>query len=85
MKRPNHCIVIGYEAPWSAKMSNKKVIAYISSATDLNEFWGEYGGHVKELGKKKKKGDEVAVTGIIFRNMWEDVNSQVRGFITGSF
>ncbi len=56
MKRPNHCIVIGYEAPWSAKMSNKKVIAYILSDTDLNEFWGEYGGHVRswERGRRRE-------------------------------
>ncbi len=66
-QRPNQCIQLGYEAPWSTKIGSKKSLAYISNDKDLAELWTEYGGYLKEQAKKKA-GDEKS-SGIMFRNM----------------
>ncbi len=82
-KQPNLCVKLGYEAPWSAKIGNKKSVAYISNDEDLEELWTEYNGYLKEQAtkkktKKKKKAEEVEMTsGIVFRNMWDSMNVQV--------
>ncbi len=62
MRRANHQVEMCYEAPWSAKVSSKKVPQYVSNEAELKEFWMSYARY-----KKKMKGNEV--DGIMFRNM----------------
>ncbi len=65
MKRPNHLVEMGYEAPWSAKNGTKKILSYVSNNDELDDFWVAF-HRFAEGGKKKKSDDEVV--GIIFRN-----------------
>ena len=69
MKRPNHAIEIGYEAPWSSKIGTKKCLAYLSTQDELDDFWLAYERYGKsQLAKKRKNGEEKPCD-IVFRNM----------------
>ena len=74
MKRPNHMVEIGYEAPWSSKIGTKKNIAYISNEEELDDFWLAYDRYMKNQIKKRNRGEEI-VCEIVFRNMLD--NAQV--------
>ncbi len=78
MGRANNQVIMGYEAPWSAKINSKKCVAYISNEEELREFWSSYAGCVES--KKKGKG-VVSITGIVFVNMSN--NTQVRRYWEG--
>ena len=71
MKRPNHLVEMGYEAPWSTKIGNKKSLAYLSNEDELDGFWVAYSRFTKKQeGKTQKRRAEVACD-IVFRNMTE--------------
>lgn len=76
LKRPNQSVSLGYEAPWSAKIRTKKLVAYITNDKDLEEFWSEYFGYLD--GQAKKKGGNGTVSGIVFLNMLDSMVPQVR-------
>ncbi len=69
MKRPNSKVELGYEAPWSAKINNKKCVAYISNKEELDDFWLALARHMAAQKKKLKGKSEVADPGIIFHNI----------------
>lgn len=64
LKRPHLLVQMGYEAPWSAKVSGKKVPAYLTSEAELEELWVSY--RTSPAGKKHKVGE---LSGIVIRNM----------------
>ena len=72
MKRPNHAIEIGYEAPWSSKIGTKKSLAYLSTQEELIDFWIAYKRYIKGQLSKKKKGQEINCE-IVFRNMMDNL------------
>jgi hypothetical protein len=72
MKRPNHAVEIGYEAPWSSKTGTKKNLAYISNDDELDEFWLAYSRYVKVQQKKRQNRGQEIVCEIIFRNMFDN-------------
>ncbi len=69
MNKPYNLVELGYEAPWSSKMNNKKCRAYISNEAELDNFWLSYVRHVKAQKGKKGKNAEVTVDGIVIYNM----------------
>ncbi len=74
MKRPNHKVEMGYEAPWSSKVANKKCVAYISNDDELDDFWLAYARYLEAQRKKLKKATgEVVISDIVFRNMSDGV------------
>ena len=69
MKRPNHSVEIGYEAPWSSRIGTKRNLAYISSDDELANFWLSYNRYTRNQQSKKRKHDKAVVCEIVFHNM----------------
>lgn len=71
MKRPNHKVEMGFDAPWSSKIGSKKCVAYISNAEELADFWNAYARCLEQQKKKQKGNAEVVVSGIVFHNLMD--------------
>ena len=69
MRRPNYAIEIGYKARWSSKVGTKRSLSYISSQSELDEFWTAYNRYVMDQQSKKRKKSGEETCEIIFRNM----------------
>lgn len=78
MKRPYNLVELGYEAPWSSKLSGKKIRSYVSNEKELDEFWFSLEKHLKAQKAKKGKKDDDTVDGIVFHNMLD--STPVRSF-----
>lgn len=72
MKRPNHLVEIGYEAPWSTKVGSKKSLAYITNEEELDSFWLAYSQFSKKQKGKTQKRRAESSCDIIFRNMLDN-------------
>lgn len=80
MKRPNSMVELGYEAPWSAKINNKKCVAYISNEEELDDFWLALARHMAAQKKKLKGKSEVADPGIVFHNILDSAQASQMNF-----
>ncbi|KLO04636.1 hypothetical protein SCHPADRAFT_947561 [Schizopora paradoxa] len=68
MELPIPSVSLGYEAVWSKKTGNKKVLAYVTKEMEWDEFWLEFAKHVD--GHKKESIADIA-SSVIFHNMLE--------------
>ncbi|KLO15584.1 hypothetical protein SCHPADRAFT_938567 [Schizopora paradoxa] len=68
LELPIPSVSLGYEAVWSKKTGNKKVLAYVTKETEWDEFWLEFSKHVD--GHKKESIADIA-SSVIFHNMLE--------------
>ncbi|KAL5512281.1 hypothetical protein ACEPAG_9375 [Sanghuangporus baumii] len=78
MKRPNHLVEIGYEAPWSSKIGTKKSLTYLSNPDELTEFWCAYRRYVKDQRSKRRNRDQEITCEIVFRNMLDTLQGATK-------
>ncbi len=74
MALPIHCIMLGYESPWSSKVGQKRRPIYIVSEFNLDFFWSTSKQHIEgKEGGKKSRSQVIAELGasITFVNMME--------------
>ncbi|KLO19024.1 hypothetical protein SCHPADRAFT_885687 [Schizopora paradoxa] len=69
MKRPSQLVEMGYEAPWSSKVGQKKNLAYVTNEDELDDFWVSLNRYAKG---KYTSADEWGA-GIVFRNMQDNL------------
>ncbi len=82
MKRPNNQVEMGYKAPWSLKINNKKSLAYISSEEELDDFWLSLDSYeVKQKAKKKASN----ASDIVFSNMMDNAQVNTCSYSTNIF
>ncbi|KAL5524967.1 hypothetical protein ACEPAF_8836 [Sanghuangporus sanghuang] len=78
MRRPNHLVEIGYEAPWSSKIGTKMSLTYISNPDELTEFWSAYRRYVKDQQSTRRNRDQEITCEIVFRNMLDTLQSATK-------
>ncbi|KLO05822.1 hypothetical protein SCHPADRAFT_946603 [Schizopora paradoxa] len=69
MKRPSQSVEMGYEAPWSSKVGQKKNLAYVTNEDELDDFWIS----LNRYAKGKYTGADDWGAGIVFRNMQDNI------------
>ena len=85
MSIPYHCVTMGYEAPWSTKVGQKRRPIYIISEVNLDFFWAQSKRHIDgKEGGKKSKTQVIAELGalITFVNMMEPSNVSLSPFLS---
>ena len=80
MKRPSNLVEMGYEAPWSSKVGQKRNLAYVSNEDELDDFWVAFSRYSKGKGAKDQDGPNST---IVFRNMLD--NAQVCSVLRSSY
>lgn len=76
MKRPAHSVEMGYEAPWSSKVGQKKNLAYVTNEDELDDFWVSLNRYAKG---KYTSADEWGA-GVVFRNMMDNLPVSLNKF-----